>query len=448
VLQQKQVKNRGMIESTVLSLSYGRIVVKPPEKLHGLVPESFETYQIVEPGNIIIRPTDLQNDKNTIRVGIARDRGIITSAYLCFGTSEPLNAQYAHLLLLGYDLKKVFYGMGSGLRQNLDWSDFKRLPVLLPPAKEQMAIVAYANQIDRRINRFIRNRRRLIEVLNEQKQAIINRAVTQGRDPDVPLKPSGIDWLGDIPKHWRAVRLKYVSRVQTGITLGKNYMGQKVEERPYIRVANVQTGRLDLRMVKTVAVPPSEIMGSELKPGDVLMTEGGDIDKLGRGCVWQGEIEGCLHQNHIFAVRPNQSRLLPDYLVALMGSRIGRIYFQLTAKQTTNLASTNSSTLGAFPLVLPEPNEQKRILDAIAKETLPLDAAVNRAQREIDLIREYRTRLIADVVTGKVDVRHLAPSPAVMAAEAAPEDLDEDLGDETPVEDDAGLSEEVPDADD
>jgi type I restriction enzyme S subunit len=300
------------------------------------------------------------------------------------------------------------YGITSD-QWSLRSEHFKMIYSCVPLRPEQDAIVAFLRHADAGVRRFIRNRRRLIGMLNEQKQAIINRAVTRGIDPHVPLKSFGIDWLGDIPKHWRAVRLKYVSRVQTGITLGKNYMGQEVEERPYLRVANVQTGRLDLRMVKTVAVPLSEVLSSELKPGDVLMTEGGDIDKLGRGCVWQGEIEGCLHQNHIFAVRADQSRLLPQYLVALMGSRLGRIYFQLTAKQTTNLASTNSSTLGAFPLVLPTVEEQKQILNAIEKETLPLGVAINRAQREIDLICEYRTRLIADVVTGKVDVRHLAP---------------------------------------
>jgi len=185
---------------------------------------------------------------------------------------------------------------------------------VIPPLQEQDKIIDFVEEHTEEVRRLISNRRRLIEVLNEQKQAIISRFVTRGIDPNVPLKPSGIEWLGNIPGHWRLVRLKHVSRVQTGITLGKKYLGQHIEERPYLRVANVQTGRLDLRIVKTVAIPPSEIAGSELKPGDVLMTEGGDIDKLGRGCVWNGEIEGCLHQNHIFAVRVDQHSLLPEYL--------------------------------------------------------------------------------------------------------------------------------------
>lgn len=437
VLQQKKVRNQGMVEDTVLSLSYGRIVIKPPEKLHGLVPESFETYQVVDPGDIIVRPTDLQNDWTTIRVAIARDRGIITSAYLCFRARKPLTPEYAHLLLLGYDLKKVFYGMGSGLRQNLDWSDFKRLPVLIPPPEEQQAIVRYVAWLDRQVRHFIRNRRRLIEVLNEQKQAIINRTVSRGLDSDASLKPSGIDWLGDIPSHWDRVRLKQVARVQTGITLGKNYQGQHLEERPYLRVANVQAGRLALRKVKTVMVPPREVAGRELVAGDVLMTEGGDIDKLGRGCVWRGEVAGCLHQNHVFAVRVDRARVVPEYLAALMASRHGRIYFEMTAKRTTNLASTNSTTLGAFPLVLPGLDEQQAVLDSITEDTKELNSLLARAEAEINLIREYRARLIADVVTGKVNVQHLAPPPGS-------EDLEQTVEELEPLEDVAGeLDEEA-----
>src|SRR3990172_3184142 len=140
---EKKRPNSGLVETTVLSLSYGRIVVKPPEKLHGLVPASFETYQIIKPNDIVIRPTDLQNDWNSLRFGIAKTRGIITSAYMCFRTNDSLIPEYGHLLLYTYDLQKVFYGLGPGLRQNLDWRDFKSLPCLVPPPAEKADIVRF-----------------------------------------------------------------------------------------------------------------------------------------------------------------------------------------------------------------------------------------------------------------------------------------------------------------
>ncbi|HNU12531.1 MAG TPA: restriction endonuclease subunit S, partial [Rubrivivax sp.] len=262
--------------------------------------------------------------------------------------------------------------------------------------------------MDRRIRRYIRAKQKLIKLLEEQKQAIIHRAVTRGLDPNVRLKPSGVEWLGDVPEHWEVVRLKDVAGVQTGLTLGKAYLGSSTKSYSYLRVANVQVGRVDLRHVKHIDVPEREAQGAMLQPGDVLMTEGGDIDKLGRGCVWHAEIPVCLHQNHVFAVRCNRTLLLPEFLVGLMASQHGRTYFQLTAKQTTNLAATNSTTLRAFPILQPPIDEQQAIIDDIARRTVALSKAVEDAQREINLLREYRTRLIADVVTGKLDVREAA----------------------------------------
>ncbi len=430
--REKKVKNIGMPEKTVLSLSYGRIVVKPPERLHGLVPDSFETYQIVEPGDIIIRSTDLQNDWNSLRVGLVRDRGIITSAYLCFRTTDAILPDYGHQLLHTFDLLKVFYGMGSGLRQNLDWTDFKRMLIFIPTPTEQAAIVRFLDWANGRLERAIRAQRKVIALLNEQKQAIIHRAVTRGLDPSVPLKPSGIPWLCDIPQHWEVMPLKGVCTIQSGITLGKDYTGQALREYPYLRVANVQAGHVNLSVVKTIRVTKAEADRCTLQSGDVLMTEGGDLDKLGRGCVWNAQVSPCLHQNHVFAVRPNQSRLDPRFLSALMGTSYARAYFQSTAKQTTNLAATNKTKLGMFKVLLPGVDEQQRILATLNEELRPVYITTARLEREIDLLREYRTRLVADVVTGKLDVREAA---ARLPDEAAPDTAEDDtnLIDETEV---------------
>lgn len=232
---------------------------------------------------------------------------------------------------------------------------------------------------------------------------------------------------GDVPEHWEVSRLKNVAQVQTGLTLGKNYGASDLSEYPYLRVANVQTGYLDLRHVSMVRVPHTEATGCQLQYGDVLLTEGGDRDKLGRGCIWRGEIEGCLHQNHIFAVRANRAKLLPEFLVLLIASGHGRSYFEQTAKQTTNLASTNSTTLRAFPLFLPDISEQRSLLDRVESETASLDQALAAAQREIALLREYRTRLITDVVTGQVDVRAAAAGLADEENELDVDDAMEEL---------------------
>jgi type I restriction enzyme S subunit len=224
----------------------------------------------------------------------------------------------------------------------------------------------------------------------------------------VPFKPSGIPWLGDIPAHWEVVPLKSVCTIQSGSTLGKSYVGENLVEFPYLRVANVQAGHLDLKIVKMLRLPLQEAKRAMLQKGDVLMTEGGDPDKLGRGCVWNGEISPCLHQNHLFAVRPILEKLRPEFLAMLLGSHYAKLYFMRTAKQTTNLASTNKTTIGQFRILLPDLFEQDAILRRIEVELKSVNTATIHTEREIELLREYRTRLTADVVTGKLDIREAA----------------------------------------
>lgn len=146
--------------------------------------------------------------------------------------------------------------------------------------------------------------------------------------------------------------------------MGKAVNGDALEL-PYLRVANVQDGHLDLDVIKTVAVSHDDVAKFSLQPGDVLFTEGGDFDKLGRGTVWRGEVPNCLHQNHVFAVRPSPAKLLPEFLAALASSAHGRRYFQLSSKQSTNLASINSTQLKEFPVPLPSLDLQRKIVEIL-----------------------------------------------------------------------------------
>ena len=201
-------RNIGMREKTVLSLSYGRIVVKPANKLHGLVPESFETYQIVNPGDIVIRTTDLQNDHTSLRVAMVRDRGIITSAYLALKLKAGVNPEFGYQFLNVWDMTKAIYGYGSGLRQGLDFTHFKRIPVALPPPAEQGAIVRFLDWANSRLERTIRSKRKVIALLAEQRQAIVHHAVTRGLDSTILLKRSGRADGEEVPRHWEVRRLK------------------------------------------------------------------------------------------------------------------------------------------------------------------------------------------------------------------------------------------------
>ncbi len=279
------------------------------------------------------------------------------------------------------------------------------IPIVVPLRAEQFAITSFLDRETAKIDALVAKKERLIELLQEKRAALITHAVTKGLDPTVPMQDPGIEWLGQIPAHWEVKRLKFSADLQTGLTLGKNYTDRKTELRPYLRVANVQDGYLDLKDIAEVICPLDEIQRYELLYGDVLMTEGGDFDKLGRGYLWEDQIEGCLHQNHIFAVRPDHKVLEPRYLAALMTSSHGKDYFTSTSQQTTNLATTNATKLKSFPLLLPPFSEQKSILVFLNNGTAKLDALIAKVHEGIEKLKEYRTALISAAVTGKIDVR-------------------------------------------
>lgn len=177
IFQEQQISNKGMIERNLLSLSYGNIVRKDIDTHYGLLPQSFETYQIVFPGNLILRLTDLQNDKRSLRVGLVKEKGIITSAYLCL-TPHKLISEYAYYLLHSYDITKVFYTMGAGVRQTMKFVDLKKLSILVPPLSEQKAIAHFLDQETAKIDTLIEKTKTSIEKLKEYRTALISAAVT------------------------------------------------------------------------------------------------------------------------------------------------------------------------------------------------------------------------------------------------------------------------------
>jgi restriction endonuclease S subunit len=188
-----------------------------------------------------------------------------------------------------------------------------------------------------------------------------------------------------------------VADVQTGIAKGKAVNGEQVSI-PYLRVANVQDGHVDLNIIKEITVRPSDVERYRLQTGDVLFTEGGDFDKLGRGTVWQGQIDPCLHQNHVFSVRVQKEKLLPAILAAQASSQHGRRYFQLSSKQSTNLASINSTQLKQFPVVLPPLPEQRRIAEVLRT----WDQAIEKLEALRTLNIRRRVWLRTHLFTGEV----------------------------------------------
>jgi len=240
------------------------------------------------------------------------------------------------------------------------------------------------------------------------KQGLMHDLFTRGVDEHGHLRPNYEEApelykesnRGRFPKSWRHAPLQAYADVVGGVTLGRKLDGKSTVEMPYLRVANVQDGYLDLEEIKTVEVLKSEVERYLLQPGDVVMTEGGDFDKLGRGTIWNGEVSGCLHQNHIFRIRSKCSELNSHFLAHLTGSAYGRHYFLMCAKQTTNLASINATQVKAFPLLLPAAHEQATIVGQLSA----VERLVNAESARLRKMTLQKTGLMQDLLTGDVEV--------------------------------------------
>lgn len=271
---------------------------------------------------------------------------------------------------------------GMGVPHLFQW-DIRRLPVPLPPADEQRRIADLLDEQTGRIEEASRLRMQQISFMEARMRSVLDELI------EVP----GVD----------RVRLARLATLQSGITVDANRSLDGAEDVPYLRVANVQAGALDLTEVSSIKADRAQRRRFALRPGDVLMTEGGDLDKLGRGTVWRGEIPGAIHQNHVFAVRVRQ-HLLPDYLAYVTASSGARRHFEATGTKTTNLASTSATKVLDLPVPLRSISDQEDIVSRIRAVEARSRATTDLLRSSIELIRERKRSLISAAVTGELDV--------------------------------------------
>lgn len=284
-------------------------------------------------------------------------------------------------------------------------SDVCRLLIPAFALAEQEKIAAILTSIDTAIEKT----EALIEKYQQIKAGLMHDLFTRGVLPNGQLRPARKEapelyretTMGWIPAEWGLTQLGTLAKIVSGVTLGAKDDPADTIDAPYLRVANVQDGYLDLREIKTVRVSRATLEYLRLQPGDVLMNEGGDFDKLGRGAVWAGEINDCVHQNHVFRVRTDPARLLPHYLAFYSESSFGKKYFLLSSKQSTNLASINSTQLNAYPIAVPEPDEQREIVRRLSA----VNCRISTLRGEEDKLRSKKLGLMQDLLTGRVPVK-------------------------------------------
>ena len=332
--------------------------------------------------------------------------GLAASTMARLRPDESFDRRYlVHALkLLEPRLKSQTTGTGI---PHVDREVLEALRMFRPDPREQQQVAHVLDALDTTI----RKTEAIIDKLKQIKQGLLHDLLTRGIADNGELRPpqseaphlykeSALGWL---PVPWRIDVLGACASVAGGVTLGRFVSGPNTIELPYLRVANVQDGFLDLTEVKTIRVLSREVARYSLEHGDVLMNEGGDFDKLGRGVVWGGQIAQCLHQNHVFRVRCVRKLLDPDYLASYSSSARGRQFFIQSSKQTTNLASINSTQLKGFPLRLPRLAEQGAIVEIIAG----LDARVRAESASLGKSQILKSGLMDDLLTGRVRVTPL-----------------------------------------
>jgi len=332
--------------------------------------------------------------------------GAIRSSYVVLKPGPEVNASYFQYALKSAGYIRALQATGDFIRdgQDLSFANFVRVDLPSIPTAEQAAIGRFLNWACDRLESTIRAKRRVISLLAEQKRAVIRSAVTRGLDDSVPLKHSGVDWLGNFPAHWEVLSLK---RVLRRLIDCEHKTAPKVDESAFrvVRTTAVRNG--ELRISGTYCTTPTAYRSWTRRGvpevGDVIFTREAPA---GEACLVPEAMRICLGQRTVL-MKPNRQRLDAQYLVHTIYAGPPRVAITL-ASQGSTVSHFNMSDIGLLPLLLPPIEEQREIVKSIVEQTAGLTTTITRLEREIDLLREYRTRLISDIVTGKFDVRDAA----------------------------------------
>ena len=345
-----------------------------------------------QPGDVLYGKLRPYLDKAVL----AEKEGVCTTELLVLRAMEDVDPRFLAALVHSASFVEYAVSGTTGVQHpRTSWAHIREFeaPELALDEQRQLADLVWL------IHEGISQSEALVENAQALKRAAMRTLFTCGLRGEAQKETE----IVPVPESWNVVPLEDCAIVQTGAAKGRKFGSADVVEVPYLRVANVQDGYLDLAEMKTMAIRRSEINRYRVQQGDVLMTEGGDFDKLGRGFIWRGQLKLCVHQNHVFAVRTDRKRLLPDFFAYEAQSDYGKAYFLKVAHKTTNLASINSTKLKAFPVLIPELDEQREIVSIIEA----IDRKIDLHRRKCTVLEELFKALLHKLMTGEIRVEEL-----------------------------------------
>ncbi len=400
LVTQVKEKNSNLQEKNLLSLSYGKIKRKDIDSPDGLLPASFDGYNIIEDGDIVLRLTDLQNDHTSLRVGLATERGIITSAYTTLRPINTSNSKYLYYLLHAFDLKKGFYGMGSGVRQGLNYAEVKELRVVLPSQKEQDAIVYFLDDQCSEIDLAIDEAKSSIQDYKTLKANIISTTVLSGLDGDVDKRKCRIEWVPSIPSHWDTARFVYKNWIRSRL----GWKGLKAEEYvedgyPFLSAFNINNNYLCWEQLNYITQERyDESPEIKLRVGDILLVKDGAgigkcarIDSLPLG---ESTVNGSLA-----VITPNEDL---DYRYEYYYLQCN-VFQNIIARLRNGMGVPHLTQEAMKEIVIPLPprEEQEQIANFLDAECRKIDEIIELKNLLIIELEMYKRSLIFETVTGK-----------------------------------------------
>ena len=382
------------------SISFGKIVFKDNDR----VPfETKATYQELLKGEFLINPLNLNFDLKSLRTGLSRIDVVVSTGYIVLQKNSTFNENYLKWLLHQFDVS-FMKTLGDGVRQTLSYTEFKNTDLPYISVPEQTAIANFLDYKTAKIDRFIFKKKQLIKLLNEQKAAIINDAVTKGQNPNAKMKPSGIEWLGVIPEHWEVRNLKYVANCFPSNIDKHSKEGEKqVRLCNYTDVYKNDFITNDMNLMVATATD-DQIEKFSLQIGDVIITKDSETaNDIAVPAVVKEKLENVVCGYHLSVLRP-YSKLIGEYLFRVLLCKPINIQFEVCSNGVTRVG------LGVYDMKkaqipVPPLSEQTAIVAHIEKETSIITKTITTIEKEIALVQEYRTALIAEAVTGKIDVR-------------------------------------------
>ncbi len=402
IVTQVKNKNTALQENNLLSLSYGRIKRKPIDSSGGLLPESFEGYNIIEENDIVLRLTDLQNDHTSLRVGISPEKGIITSAYTTMRPQNSSCAKYLFYLLHTFDIRKGFYGMGSGVRQGLNYDEVKRLQIPWPTVEEQIHISEYLDRKIDKINTIISEAKASIEEYKAWKASIIYEAVTKGLDPNVEMKDSGVKWLGTVPQHWTVSRLKtVVAYIESGVSVNASQSAASEGKIGVLKTSSVSKYVFNPTENKEVNSDELNRVACQVRANTIIVSRMNTPELVGACGYVEKDYPLLFLPDRLWQVHFVDSVSVKYVYYYLCSNYIKNYYASLSSGTSSSMQNISQGQFLNAAVLLPERVEQEDVVEFLDKKCADIDTMILEKESLISDLESYKRSLIFEVVTGK-----------------------------------------------